>query len=139
MDSTSGAIQQDKQQSLMVALFTTVVIVWMPCTAQAFNFDDLEKVEKAERSERKVREENAEAARRQQNTTTNASQGKGGVKEISVLSAGNFDLKCKNGDSYLIYYDSSATPANRYSAHIDRQYKGIYGSTVNSVANQVCK
>jgi hypothetical protein len=138
-DSSPAPHSATHWQPSPAALLLAVALACLPHSVRAFNFDDLEKVEKAERSERKVREVNAEATRRQQSNTTNASQGKGGVKELSALSAGNFDLKCKNGDSYLIYYDSSATSANRYSAHIDGQYKGIYGSTANSVANQVCR
>ncbi len=63
-----------QQRPLAVALALAAVLAYAPHSAQAFNFDDLEKVEKVERGERKVREARAEAARREEEARRLAQQ-----------------------------------------------------------------
>lgn len=63
-----------QQRPLVAALALAAALAYAPHSAQAFNFDDLEKVEKVERGERKVREAKAEAARREEEARRQAQQ-----------------------------------------------------------------
>ncbi len=63
-----------QQRPLAMALLLAATLASAPHSAQAFNFDDLEKVEKTERGERKAREAKAAAARREEEARRQAQQ-----------------------------------------------------------------
>ena len=101
-----------RQRPLAAALLLAAALVWLPHSAQAFNFDDLEKVEKTERTERKVREAKAEAARREDEARRQAQQQADDAARPRAASSGG---SSGGGSS-----SSSSGAGGRYSVYNDK-------------------
>jgi hypothetical protein len=98
---------------LAVCLFALLV---MPA-AQAFSFDDLEKVEKVERDERKVREAKAEKARREEEARRQAEEARRQA-QLQNEEAARQRANSSSGGSGGSY--SSSSSGGSYSVHNDK-------------------
>jgi hypothetical protein len=101
-----------QQRPLVAALALAAALAWLPHSAQAFNFDDLEKVEKVERGERKVREAQAAAARREEDARRQAQQQAEDAARQRAASSG--------GSSGGSSSSSSGGASGRYSVYNDK-------------------
>lgn len=97
-----------QQRSLVAVLALAAVLACLPHSAQAFSFDDLEKVEKVERGERKVRE----AARREEEARRQAQQQADDAARQRAASSGD---SSSGGSS-----SSSSGTGGRYSVYNDK-------------------
>lgn len=120
MQASKKVMQQNRhapqsaaqQRPLAVALLLAATLAYLPRSAQAFNFDDLEKVEKVERGERKVREAQAAAARREEEARRQAQQqADDAARQRASSSSGS-----SGGGSSA----SSAGAGGRYSVYNDK-------------------
>jgi hypothetical protein len=101
-----------QQRPLVAALALAAALACLPHSAQAFNFDDLEKVEKVERGERKVRQAKAEAARREEEARRQAQQQADDAARQRAASSGG---SSGGGSS-----SSSGGAGGRYSVYNDK-------------------
>jgi hypothetical protein len=108
---SSAPYSAAEQRPLVAALTLAAALACLPHSAQAFNFDDLEKVEKVERGERKVREAKAEAARREEEARRQAQQQADDAARQRAASSGG----SSGGSS-----SSSSGEGGRYSVYNDK-------------------
>jgi hypothetical protein len=115
-----------RQRPLAAALLLAAALVWLPHSAQAFNFDDLEKVEKTERTERKVREAKAEAARREDEARRQAQQqADDAAKQRAASNSGSSGGSGSSGrqvdrSKFILVPDG-----NRYKLHCGSVHTGF--------------
>ena len=133
MQASKKVMQQNRhapqsaaqQRPLAVALLLAATLAYLPHSAQAFNFDDLEKVEKVERGERKVREAQAAAARREEEARRQAQQQADDAARQRAASSGGSGGGSSSGrqvdrSKFILVPDG-----NRYKLHCGSVHTGF--------------
>jgi hypothetical protein len=129
MQASRKVIQQNshapqsaaQQRPLVAALLWAAALACLPHSAQAFNFDDLEKVEKVERGERKVRD----AVRREEDARRQAQQQADDAARQRAASSGGSSGGGSSGrqvdrSKFILVPDG-----NRYKLHCGSVHTGF--------------